>query len=325
MMGGNIAVESEYGKGSTFRVSINQGFVDEKTMGPETADNLINFRYINSKQDVYKKLVRSDLSYARVLIVDDFPTNLDVAASMMQKYKMEVDCLTSGQEAVDRVSKGEPVYDAIFMDHMMPIMDGIEATRLIRNMDTEYARTIPIISLTANALAGNEQMFLEKGFNAFLSKPINILKLDSIINKWVRDETREKNFETRMTDPPEEEEVEIKIEGIETANGLDIFDGNTEIYILALQSYVKNIPAALDKLRTVSENSLNDYAINVHGVKGTSANIGAEKVRVMAAKLETMAKAGDLQGLLAENKPFLEYADKLVETVKDWLKEHNYD
>jgi HPt (histidine-containing phosphotransfer) domain-containing protein len=137
----------------------------------------------------------------------------------------------------------------------------------------------------------------------------------------VRDETREKNIETRE-EPPEEQRVEIKIEGIETANGLELFDGNTGLYIFALQSYVKNLPATLDKLRTVSENSLSDYAINVHGVKGTSANIGAEKLREMAAKLETTAKAGDLQGLLVENKPFLEYADKLVEAVKNWLKEH---
>jgi signal transduction histidine kinase/response regulator RpfG family c-di-GMP phosphodiesterase len=321
MMNGNVAVESEYGKGTTFTVNVNQGFVNEKTIGAETADNLINFRYINSKQDARKKLVRPDLSYARVLIVDDFPTNLDVAASMMRKYKMEVDCLTNGQEAVDRVNKGEPVYNAIFMDHMMPVMDGMEATCLIRNMDTEYARTVPIISLTANALVGNEQMFLAKGFNAFLSKPVNMLKLDTIINKWVRDEKKKKNFNTRE-EFPEEQEVEIKIEGIETETGLEFFDGNTELYVFALQSYVKNVPAALNKLRTVSEDSLKDYAINVHGVKGTSANIGAEKMKAMAARLETMAKAGDLQGLLAENKPFLEYADKQVEAVRNWLKEH---
>jgi signal transduction histidine kinase/CheY-like chemotaxis protein/HPt (histidine-containing phosphotransfer) domain-containing protein len=330
MMDGKIDVESEYGKGTTFRVNIRQGLETEKTIGPETVDNLVNFRYINSKQDAYKKLARPDLGYARVLVVDDFPTNLDVAAGMMRKYNLEVDCVKSGQEAVDRIGGGKPVYDAVFMDHMMPGMDGMEATSLIRNMDTEYARTVPIIALTANALAGSERMFLDKGFNAFLSKPINVLKLDLIIQKWVRDETREKNLWTEeknaespdLPDESEAEEEEIKIPGIETENGLALFDGNTEIYLLALQSYVNNTPAVLDKLRTVNKESLSEYTINVHGIKGVSANIGAEKLKIMAAGLEAMAKAGDVQGLSVWNEPFLEYADNLIETIRDWLKEH---
>jgi CheY-like chemotaxis protein len=136
--------------------------------------------------------VRPDLSYARVLVVDDFPMNLDVAAGILRKYKMQVDCVTSGQESIDLIAAGEPVYDAVFMDHMMPGMDGIEATKAIRALGTKYAQDLPIIALTANVVSGNEQMFLDNGFNAFLPKPFNVMLLDSIIQKWVRDKSKEK-------------------------------------------------------------------------------------------------------------------------------------
>jgi signal transduction histidine kinase len=137
MMGGEITVESEYGKGTTFCVKICQDFVNNELIDTETVENLRKFRHSNKKKRSLEKLVRPDLSYAKVLVVDDFPTNLDVAAGMLRKYKMQVDCVSSGQETIDLITAGKPVYDTIFMDHMMPEMDGIEATKLIRALGTE--------------------------------------------------------------------------------------------------------------------------------------------------------------------------------------------
>jgi CheY-like chemotaxis protein len=191
LMGGEITVESEYGVGTTFRVRIRQGFVTDTPIGKETVENLCNFRYSDKKRQAQEKLVRPNISYARVLVVDDLPMNLDVAAGMLRKYKMQVDCASNGQDAIDLIAAAKPVYDAIFMDHMMPGMDGIETTKAIRALGTKYAENIPIIALTANAVAGNEQMFLDNGFNAFLSKPFNVMILDSIIQRWVRDKSRE--------------------------------------------------------------------------------------------------------------------------------------
>jgi CheY-like chemotaxis protein len=190
-MDGSISVESEYGKGSVFHVRIRQGFVSEKSIGAETAKNLCSFNYSDNRKRAHEKLKRPDLSYARVLVVDDMQTNLDVAAGMLCKYKMEVDCVLKGQDAVDRIAAGEPVYDAVFMDHMMPEMDGVEATVKIRDLGTKYAREIPIIALTANAIAGNEEMFLEHDFQAFLPKPINLMSLDSVVQRWIRDKSKE--------------------------------------------------------------------------------------------------------------------------------------
>jgi len=190
-MHGEISVESEFSKGTTFHVRIRQGFVSDDKIGTKMAESLVSFRYLDNRKRASQKLVRPDLSYACVLVVDDMQTNLDVATGMLKKYKMRVDCVASGQEAIDRIAAEEPVYDAIFMDHMMPVMDGIEATEKIRAIGTNYAMTIPVVALTANAIAGNEQMFLNKDFQAFLPKPINIMKLDSVVQRWVRDKTRE--------------------------------------------------------------------------------------------------------------------------------------
>jgi CheY-like chemotaxis protein len=191
LMGGEISVESEYGKGSTFSVRIRQEFVTDRPIGKETADNLRSLRYTDIKNQTHKKLVRPDLSYARVLVVDDFPTNLDVAEGMLRKYKMHVDCVKKGQDAINLISAGQPIYDAVFMDHMMPELDGIQTTAVIRTLGTKYAESIPIIALTANAVAGTKQMFLDNGFNAFLPKPFNVMLLDSIVQRWVRDRSKE--------------------------------------------------------------------------------------------------------------------------------------
>jgi PAS domain S-box-containing protein len=185
LMGGEISVNSEYGKGSVFSVHFRQGFVSDTPIGPVVAENLRKSRYADDKRTVGKKLVRRDLSYAMVLIVDDMQTNLDVAAGLLRKYKIQVDCVTNGPEAIERIRSGSPAYNAIFMDHMMPGMDGIETADAIRSIDSEYARKIPIIALTANAIQGTENMFYEHGFQAFISKPIDIMEMDSVIRKWL--------------------------------------------------------------------------------------------------------------------------------------------
>ena len=189
MMGGEISVESELGKGSVFRAYIQQKAIDNMTIGPMLMESLKNFRYSEDKNTGGKKFVRDDLSFAKVLVVDDVQPNLDLAAGLLSKYKMHVDCVLSGEEAVDLISRSETSeqqhYNAIFMDHMMPGMDGIETAKAIRNIGTEYAGGIPIIALTANAIAGAEDMFLDNGFQGFIPKPINIKKLDSMLKRWI--------------------------------------------------------------------------------------------------------------------------------------------
>ena len=189
LMDGEIWAESEYGEGSVFRIRVKQGYIDDKKIGPTVAENLRKFRYMEDKRIARKMLVRPDLSHIKVLVVDDMQTNLDVAAGLLGRYKMKVDSALDGTQALERIHKSlderETPYNAIFMDHMMPGMDGVATTVAIRNIDNEYTKKIPIIALTANAVQGMENHFYDHGFQAFLAKPIDTLQLDSIIKKWI--------------------------------------------------------------------------------------------------------------------------------------------
>jgi CheY-like chemotaxis protein len=251
-----------------------------------------------------------------VLVVDDLHANLDVAAGLMRKYNMQVDCATSGQEAIDRIRFGKPVYNAVFMDHMMPEMDGIETADRIRELGTEYAQKLPIIALTANAVAGTEELFYAHGFQAFITKPIDIMRLDSVLMEWVRDKSKDQV----LTESQKEEKPNIEIPGVNAEKGLSICGGDGEIYRTVLRSYAADTTTVLEKIREVTTETLQDYRIAVHGIKGSSANIGAEAIRQKAANLEIMAQNGNLSGILDQNDALLHETESLVADIKAWFE-----
>ena len=203
MMDGTISVDSVYGEGSTFSVRIRQKYVSDAPIGIKTAENLMGTSFSSVRRSRGASLTRINMSYARVLVVDDVITNLDVIKGMLKPYGIKVDCAMNGLQAVEMVCAPGASYDAVFMDHMMPEMDGIEATRYIRDeIAAGRVKEMPIIALTANAIVGNEQIFLNNGFQAFISKPIDIMRLDSILKQWVRDKKREAGAVAVCTSAP---------------------------------------------------------------------------------------------------------------------------
>jgi signal transduction histidine kinase/FixJ family two-component response regulator len=332
MMDGDIQIESEYGEGSVFTVRMKQGWVTDEQIGENVVSNLLIFKYTDHRRDRNASLIRAHIPYARVLVVDDVITNLDVAKGIFKPYGMRVDTVTSGKAAISLIEKGEPVFNAIFMDHMMPEMDGIEATKIIREIDSDYARNIPIIALTANAIVGNDKMFLENGFNDFLSKPIDILKLDVAINKWVRDKALERELKAKADeyagaasaaetaaagDAPQAKALPVpngvtgtmfdgkSAHGISFAEGLALFGGDESIYLDVMKSFAANTPDLLAKVAVVTPENLADYAIIVHGLKSASRNVGATDLSYMAGWLETVAKGGDFASVAAQNEAFI--------------------
>jgi signal transduction histidine kinase/ActR/RegA family two-component response regulator len=184
LMDGTIEAASEYGKGSAFTVRMPQRIVDPAPIGKERAEKMAALDFSETAAPPEPRLPEALNREIRVLVVDDVDINLEVARGLMEPYGLTVDCVLSGREAVDIIRAGNPRYDLVLMDHMMPEMDGIEAVRIIRGeIDSAYARQLPIVALTANALAGNEEMFLSKGFNGFISKPIDINRLDEVLRK----------------------------------------------------------------------------------------------------------------------------------------------
>ena len=331
LMGGSVSVQSEYGKGSVFTVKLMQKFVSDIVIGSEVVESIKGYSYTNAKRDQKSQINRISLPYAHVLIVDDIEVNLDVAKEMMKQYGMQIDCVTSGQQAIDAVRAGEVSYNAIFMDHMMPGMDGIEATERIRKIDTEYARKIPIIALTANAIVGNEELFLSKGFQAFLSKPIDIFRLDEVIRNWVRDKSREETFAAapnnenkphmrRLTDRRsgiERRKKDQIFAGLNISEGINRFGGDEESYMNILRSYAVNTRPILVSLENAGKDDLGSYAITVHGLKGASRGIFADMIAASAEKLEYAAKTGDYAYVLTHNQTFLDAAGKLVKDLED--------
>jgi CheY-like chemotaxis protein len=188
-MGGDISVTSEYGSGSTFTIIIPQGIESETPIGIANVPVKFAQKYETS----------FTVPNAKILLVDDIDANLKVAAGLLAPYKAKVDTACSGVEALQKIrAMSETQYDLVFMDHMMPGMDGIECTGLIRKWETAQSKSnrIPIVALTASAMSGAKEMYLEKGFDDYLSKPIELRVLDEILKNWLKknekSETEEK-------------------------------------------------------------------------------------------------------------------------------------
>jgi len=183
LMDGDIHVESEAEKGSVFTICLPQKSVSASPIGKEAAQRLCRFRVQNTQQK-QRQSIGYETCNKKVLIVDDNETNIYVVRKMLSFYKLQIETAVSGFESIEKVKENK--YDIVFMDHMMPEMDGIEAVKEIRKLGREYEK-MPIIALSANAVSGMKEMFLENRFNGFLSKPIIIKELDEILNKFLFD------------------------------------------------------------------------------------------------------------------------------------------
>jgi len=186
-MGGSISVKSEYGKGSTFTVIIPQEIESEESFSA--------IQYMENKID-NPGMAKFTIPDARILIVDDIITNLKVAMGLLSPYQAKIDTCVSGAKALELVKQNN--YDLVFMDHMMPDMDGIEAAALIRSWEKEQRKDdeltesagLPVIALTANAITGMRDMFLDEGFNDFIAKPIDVTRLSEILDRWIPKEKK---------------------------------------------------------------------------------------------------------------------------------------
>lgn len=179
LMDGSIKVESEYGKGSVFTVLLPQKIVSEEKMG-----NYMSHKHVSSESgDKTTTYDQVDLSGANVLVVDDTAMNLKVISKFLEKSKTGVTCAQSGQEMLELVQKNH--YDIILLDHMMPNMDGIETLKAFRELPDNLCKDVPVIALTANAIVGAKEMYLEAGFDDYLSKPVKMDTLHSMLAKYL--------------------------------------------------------------------------------------------------------------------------------------------
>jgi CheY-like chemotaxis protein len=330
MMDGGIAVESTPGKGSVFTLKLmQQRHKDDATViGKETAKRLQDFKFSVMQKPKFK---RDYMPYGSVLIVDDMNTNLFVAKGLMAPYGLKIDTALSGYECVDKIKAGT-VYDIVFMDHMMPGMDGVEATQLMR----EHGYTHPVVALTANAIIGKESEFLKSGFDDFIAKPIDTAQLNKVLNKLIRDKQTAETLdeakrlqESAEADEPQAKETETadpvmilrKIRDLDVDTAIEAMSGLPDLYVDTVKLTLKLLPERIEKMDKFLTEDMKSFTIEVHGLKSALKNIGAAKLGNNAARLERAGVEND-QNFCEENyPPFRASLGKLAEKLNSALPE----
>jgi PAS domain S-box-containing protein len=315
MMNGEILVESEVDKGSLFTVRLPQGNIGTATLGKETVDRLKQFRSIYETKMEKIHIMREPIPFGKVLVVDDMDMNLYVARGMLSPYGLQIDTALSGHEAIGKIKRN--TYDLVFMDHMMPVMDGVEATREIRKLGKEYEK-LPIIALTANAVSGMAEMFLANGFNGFISKPIILHELDEVLKGLMSSEriAQRKKPETLREDETYDNFIKDieKIDEIDTEVGLSQVTGNKAMYRNTLEIfYQKLIGVCNDMTASLDAKELKNFTISVHAMKSMLAIIGALALSETALELEIASKNDDIDFC---TRLFGEFKEKLLSLHK---------
>jgi PAS domain S-box-containing protein len=276
--------------------------------------NMLNGLTVNP--EIRKTVVRFTAPEVRVLIVDDIMTNLKVAQGLLVPYRMQVDICDNGRSAIALVKANR--YDLIFMDHMMPGLDGIETTKQIRALEGDFLK-LPIIALTANAIAGMREMFLSKGFDDYLAKPIEISRLNELMEKWIPRDKRLKTESDKDSRMPSSAPG-FEIEGVDSGAGISMTGGSEAHYLKILAMYCRDAEAALPTLAVPEgEDALRRFILTVHSLKSISASIGAAALSGEALLLEQAAKGNELPLIREHLAGFRENLLSMVSRIRQVL------
>ena len=300
MMGGVIEVESEYGKGSRFFFTIEQTIIDPT---PVSAVN-----YNGQKDNVTEKEAECLFiaPEAHILLVDDNELNLVVAKELLKPLRMQIDTAENGLQAVKMVRGSQ--YDLVLMDHMMPVMDGIEAAKAIRALPEDKYQNLPIIALTANAMVDARKEFLNAGMNGFVAKPIDFTRICNQLKLWlpkdlVRDVPKEEAKKLLTDDlsdreiQPENPQTEFSFEeGVKRC-------GSKAALMKTIRIFYRTIDSKANKIeQCLKEGLISDYVIEVHALKSSALLIGAVPLSEAAKGLESYGKQGKTE-VLEEKTP----------------------
>ncbi len=325
LMGGGIWANSIPDYGSTFSFTLPQKVKDRRPSNYKNDHNIVV-----RQNDEFK--ISFKAPNARVMIVDDNKVNLHVAFEIMKRFGFEATMIDNGAEAVNRIEEHIITYDIIFMDHMMPYMDGVETTEKIRALDTPYAREIPIVALTANAIKGVEKQFKDAGMNDYLSKPIHVDQLNDILKRWLPlekqirvvdgEEMKAMQKDVVMTKEQREEDMLFSLKNVDVETGIRNCGGNRNVYIRILQTFSSsNLSSGLENY--YDEEDWDNYEVIAHSIKGACRNIGASELADKAYKLELAGKSKDAVYIKQNNNDFLNEYKELISTITKSIIEAN--
>ena len=296
MMGGKLDVQSTYGKGSAFSFKVVQKVVDSAPLGDfEKQYN----ESLHSAKNYKQKFIAP---MGRILIVDDNAMNLAVAQGLLKETRLQVDVASSGEECLELLKR--KTYHVICLDHMMPVMDGVETLHAIRKLEGNPSVDTPVIALTANAVAGAKEFYLKEGFQDYLTKPIDADKFENMLIKYLPENVvylTKNQKESEGGGQENEAEVgamESKLSGIgfNIRNGLKYMGNDLTLYGNVLHDFHVILKEKEDALRDfLKKRDMPGYAIIVHSLKGNARNVGADDLADEAFELEKMSKSGQLE------------------------------
>ena len=285
-----------------------------------SAAAIFSGEYSSVKKGHKTELSRFHCPDARILVVDDNLVNLKVAEGFLSAYKAELELVNSGYEAIHRIEEGT-VYDIIFMDHMMPELDGVETTRIIRSMESEYAKNVPIIALTANAIKHVEDTFIEAGMNGFVPKPIDLKLLGAVMKKWIPEEKQlKKTVEAAEAVIDGSDNKQIHIEGMDFERALEKYGGNTNALLDILGViYTEGIKKLDEMEKLLHERNYERYVIEAHSVKGICAGICADRLSEHAKAHEFAGKEGRTDYIDHDGKNLLSEYRRLLDGIRPYV------
>lgn len=306
MMHGTITVESKIDEGSVFTVSIPQKIVGTSALGDFYKSISNRTRVV----DKYKEKFQAP--DAKVLVVDDIQMNLDVFKGLLKKTQVQIDTALSGERALDLVNIKH--YDIIFMDHLMPEMDGVETLNKIREMDTKNNET-PIIALTANAGPDAERQYKEYGFTDYISKPVKGKHLEEIVLKYLQKEREtnaiRKGAVAMVTEESGRKNFLQSLNFLDVVMGMSCCANDTKLYRDILSDYVAD--SKLEPIKeALAKKEWNEYKILVHALKSTSFSIGAVELSEEAKHLEVLVNERNYPEVEAQNNEVMRHYEQLM-------------
>ena len=300
-MNGNITVDSEYGKGSCFKVCLPQKVPDKSLLEIANRDSS----------------TRLSAPEASILLVDDNQVNLTVTTGLFKLYDITCDTALSGRETIRKCRQRR--YDIIYMDHMMPEMDGIETTQALRNSGDAWLKEMPIIALSANVIAGMRQVFLSSGMNAFIAKPVMLPEIEASLRKFlpaclIKEAEKE---DVGVAAPPV---LLAPMEGVDIKQGIAYCGGTAEGYFEVLRTFANSAANQTNIMRnSLEKNDVSRVALEAHSLKSAAGGIGASNLSENAKKMEMAGKQGDEAYVREYLEPLLDEYAAIVNAVKSVL------
>ncbi len=324
LMGGFITIDSKYGAGTEIKFTVPQKIADNTPVG--SIDSRLTAVGVEAvDEDTYgagairvtgrstssEPIGQMIMPRAHIMIVDDSFMNLKVIEGLLKPYRIKVTTALSGREALEKLVSRD--YDFIFMDHMMPEMDGVECLNRIRSRDIPFYKNVPVIALTANAVVGAREMFLAQGFTDFISKPVEIAGLEKILKKYIpKDKISYSDEDDMEREDAQASAGKLVIGDLNVKKGL-LYCGSVDNYKNVLNVHATNGPDNIEKIRNLfKDRNIEDYTIYIHALKSSMASIGAETLSEMAKDMEQAGKDGNIAYIEAHHEEMMAEYERII-------------